>query len=610
MDWNNINTDKDTSGLGPIEYDQSKVPQLIRKHADNVRGKSHGQQVREAQARNAEIAGLIADEARTTADTAHALSTDTQNRFNDQMAENTDINEVIDGRRPAGATITYPTLNARLESMRNFVNASDFGAVGDGVTDDTQALQNALDYLSSIGGGKLLLDYGTFLITQALLMKTTNDDGGYDNPIVEIKGKGNKKSKIVKDNTATVTVKDGETTTTLDASVVTINGATMDLNDVVSSVKFTDVRIENNSTGNLTYAVYIKVGSRLINSYASFVTLKSTTDLANHNRYAFYVGSSWATSMRDCTYHGDHGFYMGGNSTSLLLENTFTSCLKNGYRISADYSTLINTYGDYGQGTLFNFHFATANVLGLGAESPLATDMISLFNSNVTIESATIFKNETDPNANLIRAQGSKLHIKQLTVVTFLNSDFGNFIKDNTLNNIQIDNINFSGTGKKFATSDFKGATTNSEIKVFMRDTKPIISGTTRLLDLPSKSKGTYQDFYVTNQKYKINNLVFGLKSPHVNTAGESVNFNVGNADNDIYLNADFTDRKVLGWVSVGSGTDLNASEFKYVPLILSGATNSRPSWATTGMQYFDTTLRKPVWWSGTAWVDATGTTV
>ncbi len=67
MDWNNINTDRDTSGLGPIEYDQSRVPNLIRKYADDVRTKTYGQEVREAQARNAEYAGLIASEANSKA---------------------------------------------------------------------------------------------------------------------------------------------------------------------------------------------------------------------------------------------------------------------------------------------------------------------------------------------------------------------------------------------------------------------------------------------------------------------------------------------------------------------------------------------------------------
>ena len=129
MDCNNINRDRDTRGLGPIEYDQSRVPALIRKHADNVRTKTYGQEVREAQARNAELAGLIASEAETKADNADLLSKDTQNRFNDQLAGNTDINEVIDARRPVGAQ-AYTTIGERLDNMTKVVNVSDFGAIG------------------------------------------------------------------------------------------------------------------------------------------------------------------------------------------------------------------------------------------------------------------------------------------------------------------------------------------------------------------------------------------------------------------------------------------------------------------------------------------------
>ena len=39
-------------------------------------------------------------------------------------------------------------------------------------------------------------------------------------------------------------------------------------------------------------------------------------------------------------------------------------------------------------------------------------------------------------------------------------------------------------------------------------------------------------------------------------------------------------------------------------------ATSSRPSLGASdaGASVFDTTLGKPIWWNGTAWVDATGT--
>ena len=41
-----------------------------------------------------------------------------------------------------------------------------------------------------------------------------------------------------------------------------------------------------------------------------------------------------------------------------------------------------------------------------------------------------------------------------------------------------------------------------------------------------------------------------------------------------------------------------------------SGVTGSRPSAPNTGQFYFDTTITKPIWYSGSNWVDATGTTV
>ena len=148
MDWNNINRDRDTSGLGPIEYDQTKVPALIRKHADNVRTKTYGQEVREAQARNAELAGLIASEAETKADNADLLSKDTQNRFNNQLAGNTDINEVIDARTDYFGG-NHTTLSKRIDSNeirdKDIVYVENFERLAV-ETSDSDRLQRALDF--------------------------------------------------------------------------------------------------------------------------------------------------------------------------------------------------------------------------------------------------------------------------------------------------------------------------------------------------------------------------------------------------------------------------------------------------------------------------------
>lgn len=167
MDWNNINIDRDTSGLGPIEYDQSKVPSLIRKHADNVRTKTYGQEVREAQARNAELAGLIASEAAKTANMTQSRQ-NTLESYNDQVIAEITNKDVVSAPEIIQARGPYTTVNQRLEAYRMSYSVRDFGAVGDGVTDDTEAIQDTVDYVASIGGGTVFFPVGVYRTTKSI----------------------------------------------------------------------------------------------------------------------------------------------------------------------------------------------------------------------------------------------------------------------------------------------------------------------------------------------------------------------------------------------------------------------------------------------------------
>jgi hypothetical protein len=40
------------------------------------------------------------------------------------------------------------------------------------------------------------------------------------------------------------------------------------------------------------------------------------------------------------------------------------------------------------------------------------------------------------------------------------------------------------------------------------------------------------------------------------------------------------------------------------------GVTTARPAAPVVGQQFYDQTLSKPIWWSGSAWKDASGATV
>ena len=153
MDWNNINRDRDTSGLGPIEYDQSKVPALIRKHADYVRTKTYGQEVREAQARNAEVAGLIASEAVDTSNETKERQSRIETQFNSVQQELTD-KDVISAPEIIAARKGMETLGDRLDEIDEVIEEDvikmELFKKRPTDIDDSERFQRAINYAHSV----------------------------------------------------------------------------------------------------------------------------------------------------------------------------------------------------------------------------------------------------------------------------------------------------------------------------------------------------------------------------------------------------------------------------------------------------------------------------
>lgn len=60
--------------------------------------------------------------------------------------------------------------------------------------------------------------------------------------------------------------------------------------------------------------------------------------------------------------------------------------------------------------------------------------------------------------------------------------------------------------------------------------------------------------------------------------------------------------------VAARSYTDQKLEQLQQIVLYrLAGPTSNRPDGVAVGTVYFDTTLGKPVWWTGSDWVDAMG---
>ncbi|WP_262338484.1 hypothetical protein [Lactiplantibacillus plantarum] len=92
--------------------------------------------------------------------------------------------------------------------------------------------------------------------------------------------------------------------------------------------------------------------------------------------------------------------------------------------------------------------------------------------------------------------------------------------------------------------------------------------------------------------------------TPHTDTFVEN--------DTTISVLNDAPDPKALGLDDDHTFWVLPMSQFKQQlkDAISKGDTSARPTGISAGYQYFDTSLNKPIWYTGTNWVDATGTTV
>ncbi|QWU17398.1 Pectate lyase superfamily protein [Paenibacillus sophorae] len=484
---------------------------------------------------------------------------------------------------------------AEIAKNTTVINVAKFGAVGDydpdtGTgTDDTIAIQNAADALYASGGGVLYYPEEAYKTTAPILMKLPATDGGYDFPPIVFLGKGNRGSAIIKVGTAQ--------SYGLDATVILIKGSTMNLADAFSAAGFKNIRITNTSTGNTTYAVYGDNGSRVIAEYCSFVTSKDLPTVSTHDRYAFYIRSMWACSLRDCTFSGDYGFYIASNSTSTLLENCFASTDKTAYHIVGVYSTIINTYGDFCNGTMYHFSFCSVHCTAIGGESPNCDTMIRLSNSQVTIDNAYFFQSNLDAGT-VINANGSTLRIRQLNMI--MGATLAGYLwTAGTNSNIIVEALLMNGP-TKFKYSEISTMSSDN-ISVFVSPLEaPITKGTTGLL--PFRSTG-YWDWYLNTPAIPINNIIMGLKGPTTAADGSDVQWDGGAKVNNFYLNSDFANRLVLGWARIAqtSGT-LRDGTVVYAPLAISCTTANRPTNPYTGMIIHDQTLDKLCWWNGTNW--------
>lgn len=232
------------------------------------------------------------------------------------------------------------------KTLKAFISVTDapFNAVGNGVADDSAAIQAAIDFVNNAGGGVVWLPLGTYLSNTPLDLPNG----------VSLKGSGREGSIIRKDSTttkaftitATPLINDiyvpGTLPSTLNAIIV-LTGAG---GRYTGSIE--DLGLEGTYTTALNYeSQKVEFGIVSVGSLSDF-TLKNCSILAT--QYGFIIPVIFASTITqnrisECLY----GLGIDGTSTSTaVFSNYANNCRTYGYYFRAlHYSQIYGNACDF-----------------------------------------------------------------------------------------------------------------------------------------------------------------------------------------------------------------------------------------------------------------------
>jgi len=288
------------------------------------------------------------------------------------------------------------------DKLRETVSAADFGAVGDGVTDDTNALLAAITYGKLTNRHVELVDGCTYITSAPLYL---DDSGG----LVCKKARG-------------ATIK--KTTNTVGTGSNSVSGVPISYAvDAVIIVRFPDdsfaynvdidgVNIDALSSTN-TYGIYAPriSQSRIHNGYMSGV------------RTGIYSTNAWLCSITNMnvacgnpstptTITAGTVAYNIQAGTSLFMQDCWARITETGYKFNTlSYSSMASCACDYFSLTAYDFTGSNIAMNGCGAESSVGSgaSLFSLNNSRVVVSAM-----QTSALANMVyffSLSGSEMHL-------------------------------------------------------------------------------------------------------------------------------------------------------------------------------------------------------
>lgn len=226
-------------------------------------------------------------------------------------------------------TLVYSSTSAVSSFGTGGVNVKDFGAKGDGSTDDYQAIQNAINSFGS-NGGELYFPTGDYNISYPLILPPIG--------AIQLVGENRNTSRIIKTNTtpasgttARVIPGASPSTETFDVDAVLICDHGDDSYYFGLVIRGMSLVADDASTG---YAVY---APRLAQSYIEM-------SIFTNGGQAFGTKDCWNSRFDRCDFqNAEYGWRVEPDTSTAGTSLTFTTCYANG-----------NKFGFYFSGTIYS----------------------------------------------------------------------------------------------------------------------------------------------------------------------------------------------------------------------------------------------------------------